>query len=145
MKLGTIISTLLAAAALAAPAGAQQRGPAPRVPIPTGYYVPAETACGAADTAMLYDGQRIHWLTASAGEQPTVETIQSVARSGRGWEVVFTHDPAQLAADGPDSVPPGLEIHPSGNGRYMIGQFAADEMKICTRASLPAALRRQGR
>jgi hypothetical protein len=142
MKLGTIISAMLAAAAIAAPAAAQQRAPGPRVPIPVGYYVFAETACGAADSAMFYDGQRIHWLSSNAGERPTVETIQSVTRSGRGWAVVFRHDPSQLAADGPDSVPPGLEIHPAANGRYMIGQFAADEMKICTRASLPAALRR---
>jgi hypothetical protein len=142
MKLGTIISALAAAAAFAAPAAAQQRAQAPRVPIPVGYYVYAETACGSADSAMFYDGRRIYWLTSNAGEQPTVETIRSVTRSGQGWEIVFDHDPSELEAEGPGSLPPGLEIHPARNGRYMIGQFAADEMKICTRSSLPAALRR---
>ncbi len=141
MKLRTIISAALTAAAICAPAAAQ-RGQAPRVPIPVGYYVYAERSCGAADSAMYYDGQRIHWLSTDRSRPTEVNRIQSVSRGGEGWSVVFEHDPSELAADGPDSVPPGLDIVPAGRGRYMIGQFAADEMKICPRASLPAALRR---
>jgi len=140
MKFGRFISFFVAAAALAAPAVAQRQ--APRIPIPVGYYVPAETACGAADSAMYYDGQSIRWLSADRSQEPPADRIQSVRRSGRGWDVVFVHDPSELAADGPDSVPPGIEIHPNGRGRYMIGQFAADEMKICSRESLPARMRR---
>ena len=141
MKLGVVVSGLIAAAAVATPASAQ-RARAPRVPIPVGYYVYAETACGAADSAMHYDGQSVRWLSTDRSRPPEVQRIRSVTRGRDGWSVVFDHDPSELAADGPDSVPPGLDIVPRRNGRYMIGQFAADEMKICSRASLPAALRR---
>ncbi len=144
MKLGRMVSAALVAAALAAPAAAQ-RAQAPRLPIPAGYYVYAERACGETDTAMYFDGQSIHWLSTDSTQQPSVERIQSVTGDGGrdGWSVVFEHDPSTLAADGPDSVPPGLDVVPAGNGRFMIGQFAADEMKICSRDSLPAALRRR--
>lgn len=136
MKLVTVISAVLTASAVAAPAAGQQ-GRAPRLPIAPGHYVWEGEPCGRAGSIFLYDGRRAGWYGSRPEEGHQVGQIRRAWRSGRRYVVQVTGQGAEgNRQDGLIEI--AVTLLPRGRIQIEVGPDSEETpLRLCAPASLP--------
>lgn len=115
--------------------------PALSLPIRQGDYVMASESCTDPSSVTRFDGSRVHFLSAVAGESH-VETIAGIDRAGNTYDVEFARPPGHGEDEmtGADNYMT-VEVRSQTQIRVTIQDYS--DKRFCPNESLPPAFRTQ--